>query len=428
MQKTVYALVDGNSFFASCERVFRPDLWNTPVIVLSNNDGNVVARSREAKQLGIRMGQPFFEVRDLCRDKGVAVFSSNYELYGDLSGRMMSTIASMVPRIEPYSIDECFADLSGLEDTHPDLTALASAIRSRVYQWVGIPTCVGVAPNKTLAKYCNHLAKKFPALNGVCNWFDLSPDRRTKALACMPISEIWGVGSRYCKRLNAMNIYSALDLARCDASLIRRKFNVVLAQTVLELEGNNCLEFEPEAAKRKNILRSRGFGNKVIAKETLQGALITHAMEVAKTLRKEKSAASVIGIILDTSYFVSQEKQYHAFPAVGLPYASSDDKTIIEAVRGLLDLHYRPGFLYHRAGVYASEVSEQSSIVPDLFVPENKQVNEKISNIIDRLNTRYGRGTVLFAGALIGRDLWQMKREFLSPAYTTCVADFPKVA
>lgn len=428
MPKTVYALVDGNSFFASCERVFRPDLWNTPVIVLSNNDGNVVARSQEAKQLGIRMGQPFFEVRDLCHEKGVAVFSSNYELYGDLSGRMMTTIASLVPRIEPYSIDECFADLSGLEDTHPDLTALASSIRSRVYQWVGIPTCVGVAPNKTLAKYCNHLAKKFPALHGVCNWFDLSEERRIKALACMPISEVWGVGSRYGKRLNAMNIYSALDLARCDASYIRRKFNVVLAQTVLELQGQNCLELEPETASRKNILRSRGFGNKVVAKETLLGSLITHAMEVAKTLRKEKSAASVIGIILDTSYFVASEKQYHAFPAMGLPYPCCDDRTIIAAVKALLEQHYRPGFLYHRAGVYAGEISAQSAVVPDLFVPENKQINEKISHIIDSINTRYGRGTVLFAGALVGRDLWQMKREFLSPAYTTCIADFPKVA
>ncbi len=428
MPKTAYALVDGNSFFASCERVFRPDLWNTPVIVLSNNDGNVVARSREAKQLGIRMGQPFFEVRDLCREKGVAVFSSNYELYGDLSGRMMTTIASLVPRIEPYSIDECFADLSSLEYTHPDLTTLASAIRARVYQWVGIPTCVGVAPNKTLAKYCNHLAKKFSALKGVCNWFDLSPERRVKALGCMPISEIWGVGSRYGKQLNAMGIYSALDLARCDASFIRRKFNVVLEQTVLELQGKICLEFEPEATTRKNILRSRGFGNKVIAKETLQGALITHAMEVAKTLRKERSVASVIGIILDTSYFVASDKQYHALPAMGLPYACCDDKTIIAAVKALLDHHYRPGFLYHRAGVYASEITAQSSTVSDWFIPENKQINEKISHVIDNLNTRYGRGTVLFAGALVGRNFWQMKRDFLSPAYTTCVADFPKVA
>ena len=249
----VFALVDGNSFFASCEKVFRPDLTDRPVIVLSNNDGCVVARSKEAKKLGIKMCQPYFEIDEFCLRENVAVFSSNYELYANLSGRMMSTIASQVDCIDPYSIDECFANMSGYEGLGTDLTQLGFRIKDKVFKDVGIPTCVGIAPTKTLAKYCNHLAKHYAGLKGVCNWLDLTPQRQAKALACEPVSEIWGVGRRYTEHLGKMGIRTALDLACADAEAIRDRFGITLSMTVRELQGTSCIPLELVKPKRQQI-------------------------------------------------------------------------------------------------------------------------------------------------------------------------------
>lgn len=273
----VFALVDGNSFFASCEKVFRPDLTDRPVIVLSNNDGCVVARSTEAKKLGIKMCQPYFEIDEFCLRENVAVFSSNYELYANLSGRMMSTIASQVDSIDPYSIDECFANMSGYEGLGTDLTQLGFRIKDKVFKDVGIPTCVGIAPTKTLAKYCNHLAKCYAGLKGVCNWLDLTPQRQAKALACEPVSEIWGVGRRYTEHLGKMGIRTALDLARADAEAIRDRFGITLSMTVRELQGTSCIPLELVKPKRQQILRSRSFSHLICDKDELLDAITFHA-------------------------------------------------------------------------------------------------------------------------------------------------------
>ena len=275
----VFALVDGNSFFASCEKVFRPDLTDRPVIVLSNNDGCVVARSKEAKQLGIKMCQPYFQIEEFCIRENVAVFSSNYELYANLSGRMMSTIASQVDCIDPYSIDECFANMSGYEGLGTDLTQLGFQIKDKVFKDVGIPTCVGIAPTKTLAKYCNHLAKRYAGLKGVCNWLDLTPQRQAKALACEPVSEIWGVGRRYTEHLEKMGIRTALDLACADAEAIRDRFGITLSMTVRELQGTSCIPLELVKPKRQQIMRSRSFSHLVCDKDDLLGAITFHAQD-----------------------------------------------------------------------------------------------------------------------------------------------------
>ena len=422
----VFALVDGNSFFASCEKVFRPDLTDRPVIVLSNNDGCVVARSKEAKKLGIKMCQPYFEIDEFCLRENVAVFSSNYELYANLSGRMMSTIASQVDCIDPYSIDECFANMSGYEGLGTDLTQLGFRIKDKVFKDVGIPTCVGIAPTKTLAKYCNHLAKHYAGLKGVCNWLDLTPQRQAKALACEPVSEIWGVGRRYTEHLGKMGIRTALDLACADAKAIRDRFGITLSMTVRELQGTSCIPLELVKPKRQQIMRSRSFSQLVCDKDDLLGAITFHAQECGRTLRREGTVAHTVGIVLNTNPFRLQDVQQHAYPCVGLPYPISDTNTIIHYARRLLNQTYRRDCLYKRAGVYVGEVVPKDAVTKDLFEePETEQ--QVVCELMDSINTRYGKNTLCFAASKLGKSTWEMSRARLSPGYTTCWKDLPRI-
>ena len=422
----VFALVDGNSFFASCEKVFRPDLTDRPVIVLSNNDGCVVARSKEAKKLGIKMCQPYFQIEEFCIRENVAVFSSNYELYANLSGRMMSTIASQVD-CNPYSIDECFANMSGYEGLGTDLTQLGFRIKDKVFKDVGIPTCVGIAPTKTLAKYCNHLAKHYGGLKGVCNWLDLTPQRQAKALACEPVSEIWGVGRRYTEHLEKMGIRTALDLARADAEAIRNRFGITLSMTVRELQGTSCIPLELVKPKRQQIMRSRSFSHLVCDKDDLLGAITFHAQECGRTLRREGTVAHTVGIVLNTNPFRLQDVQQHAYPCVGLPYPISDTNTIIHYARRLLNQTYRRDCLYKRAGVYVGEVVPKDAVTKDLFEETETEQQQIICELMDSINTRYGKNTLCFAASKLGKDAWEMSRARLSPGYTTCWKDLPRI-
>ena len=422
----VFALVDGNSFFASCEKVFRPDLTDRPVIVLSNNDGCVVARSKEAKKLGIKMCQPYFQIEEFCIQENVAVFSSNYELYANLSGRMMSTIASQVDCI-PYSIDECFANMSGYEGLGTDLTQLGFRIKDKVFKDVGIPTCVGIAPTKTLAKYCNHLAKHYGGLKGVCNWLDLTPQRQAKALACEPVSEIWGVGRRYTEHLEKMGIRTALDLACADAEAIRDRFGITLSMTVRELQGTSCIPLELVKPKRQQIMRSRSFSHLVCDKDDLLGAITFHAQECGRTLRREGTVAQTIGIVLNTNPFRLKDVQQHAYPCVGLPYPISDTNTIIHYARRLLNQTYRRDCLYKRVGVYVGEVVPKDAVTKDLFEEPETEQQQIICELMDSINTRYGKNTLCFAASKLGKGTWTMSRARLSPGYTTCWKDLPRV-
>ena len=423
----VFALVDGNSFFASCEKVFRPDLTDRPVIVLSNNDGCVVARSKEAKKLGIKMCQPYFEIDEFCHRENIAVFSSNYELYANLSGRMMSTIASQVDCIDPYSIDECFANMSGYEGLGTDLTQLGFRIKEKVFRDVGIPTCVGIAPTKTLAKYCNHLAKQYGALKGVCNWLDLTPQRQAKALACEPVSEIWGVGRHYTEHLGRMGIRTALDLACADAEAIRDRFGITLSMTVRELQGTSCIPLELVKPKRQQILGSRSFSHLVCDKDDLLGAITFHAQECGRTLRREGTVANTVGIVLNTNPLRLQDVQQHAYPCVGLPYPISDTNTIIHYARRLLNQTYRKGCLYKRAGVYVGEVISKDAVTKDLFEDPGTEQQQIVCELMDSINTRFGKNTLCFAASKLGNRTWEMSRARLSPGYTTCWKDLPRI-
>ncbi|NDV12997.1 Y-family DNA polymerase [Crenobacter caeni] len=419
-----FALIDGNSFYASCERVFRPDLAKTPIVVLSNNDGCVITRTREAKALGIRMGAPYFEVANLERKGLLTVFSSNYELYADMSRRMMDTIASLVPRFEVYSIDECFADLTGLTD---DPTCLGQRIRARVEQWVGLPTCVGIGPSKTLAKFSNHLAKRHGKLSGVLDWGSLSPERQTKALASEPAAEVWGIGRRLAEQLAGMGIDSALDLARADPALIRRRFGVVVERVVRELNGTSCLTLEDVAPPRQQLVRSRSFGQLIHERDALAAALAHHTAQAAADLRAQGSIAGLIGVQLHTHRFRAQDAQYHACDWQALPVASCDTLALTRAALALLDKLYRKGFSYKKVGVLLGELLTGAARQADWLAPETDPARQALLGALDTVNHRYGRGTLRLGAEAIGHG-WQMRREHASPCYTTRFDQLPTVS
>ncbi|WP_282960971.1 Y-family DNA polymerase [Vibrio alginolyticus] len=295
----VFALVDCNNFYASCEKLFRPDLKDTPVVVLSNNDGCVVARSREAKLLGIKMGVPVFQIKAEMQRHGILAFSSNYALYADLSSRVMRTLEEMAPRVEVYSIDEAFLDLTGIESAL-SLVEFGQQVRERIGHWIGITVCVGIAPTKTLAKLANHAAKKYPATQGVVDL--TNPDRQRRLLALVPVDDVWGVGRRLSKRLNALGITTALDLANASPRAIRDQFSVVLERTVRELNGDSCIELEEIPPAKKQIVCSRSFGVKVTHFELLREAVCEYATRATEKLRKEQQQAKVLTVFIRTGF------------------------------------------------------------------------------------------------------------------------------
>lgn len=415
---TMYALIDGNSFYASCERVFRPDLKNRPVVVLSNNDGCIVTLTKEAKTLGLKRGVPLFQVQDIIKRNQVAVFSSNYELYGDMSARMMKTIASLTPAIEVYSIDECFADLSGLSD----LTALGFKIRKRIWRWIGIPACVGIAPTKTLAKYCNHLAKKIPALNGVLNWNDLTPERQRKALACLSVEEVWGVGGRLSSRMLRLGIQTPLDLSEVSEALLKQCFPSNVVDTAKELRGIKAIDFEPTAPIRQRLVRSRSFADDVYDKNDLLSAITMHAQEAARVLREERLVAAKVGVFIFSNRFKSDVPAYAAIDVIELGHHVNDTPTILSSAEKLLHRLFRKGVAYKKAGVVLSDIQPVYETNGDLLAFETEKA-DKLSEVIDRINSKYGRDTVSFSAVKRNSSHWKMRRDMKSPSYTTRFSD-----
>ncbi len=418
----MFALIDGNSFYASCERVFRPELEKRPVVVLSNNDGCIVTLTKEAKALGLKRGTPLFQVKEVIEHNQVAVFSSNYELYGDMSARMMATIASLVPAIETYSIDECFADLSGLDQ----LTSLGQAIRERVGMWVGIPTCVGIAPSKTLAKYCNHLAKKIPALHGVLNWNDLSEPQQQKALMLGVVGDIWGIGPRLAKRLSQLGIVSAWDLSQTPQAFLREYFPVTVLQTAAELRGKAVMDFVPVAEDRQRLVRSRSFSADVKEVETLAAAVTCHVEEAARVLRKEQLAARRIGVFILSNRFREDAQQYSGFDEHDFGVYINDTPGLMHQALVILHRIYRPGIAYKKAGVVLEDIIAQEEAPQDLFAFE-REGNNRLSQVMDKMNAHYGKGTLSYATAFTQTTDWKMKRQYKSPSYTTRVSDLLRV-
>ncbi|MCO4321372.1 translesion error-prone DNA polymerase V subunit UmuC [Aliidiomarina quisquiliarum] len=430
MKQQTFALVDCNNFYASCEKLFRPDLANVPVVVLSNNDGCVVARSKEAKELGIKMAVPLYQVKDLIQQHKIKTFSSNYALYADISSRVMRILENLAPRVEVYSIDEAFLDLTGIESINSLLT-FGQQVKQSVLQCVGIHVCVGIAPTKTLAKLANHAAKKYPATGGVV---DLTArERQQKLLAITPVNDIWGVGRRITKRLESMNIHTALDLANSSPSKIRRQFSVVLERTVLELNGTSCIELEEVAPTKQQIISSRSFGSGVTDFNQMHEAIAQYTSRATEKLRLEKQQAKTLTLFIHTNPYNCGKKNYSNSVSGELTVPSSDTRDFVKLATHLLNRIWRDGYSYNKGGVMLSDFYHHGTYPLSLFEPTStdselfttSETSQQLMAVLDEINQR-GLGRLFLTGEHL-KHAWNMKQEYLSPAYTTRWSDLPKV-
>ena len=407
------ALVDCNNFYASCERLFQPALIGKPVVVLSNNDGCVIARSNEAKALGIVMGDPWHLKRDEYRKAGVIVRSSNYTLYGDMSARVMRVLSDFTPDLEVYSIDEAFLNLAGFED---QLEPHAKQLRATVLQWTGIPVSVGIAPTKTLAKVANRTAKKDPASGGVC--LLLTEQAQEAALARLDLTDLWGVAGRLAARMEALGITTPLKLRDANPRLIRERFNVVAERMVLELQGVPCIALEHERPDNKTIAATRSFGRTVTLRREMEEALAFHTSRAAEKMRRQGLATCSLMVFLTTNRHDVKAAQYYGQQIVQLSTASADTSRLVRvAMRGLAEI-WRPGYDYKKAGVLFPELVKADSIQGDLLSRPDSPRSLAMMAAVDQLNRRYGRETVRVATVGFEKG-WKLRSEHLSQAYTT---------
>jgi DNA polymerase V len=417
----MFGLLDCNNFYASCERVFNPSLNGVPVVVLSNNDGCVIARSAEAKALGIPMGEPAYKLKELIEQHHVAVFSSNYVLYGDMSGRVMSILSSFVPEMEVYSIDEAFLHFDGFEKI--DLKEYGTKIVQTVTRGTGIPVSLGVAETKTLAKAANRFAKKYPAYKGVC--IIDSDEKREKALKLLAIEDVWGIGRRISKKLHYYSINTAWDFTQRSKSWIRHTLGVNGERTWLELRGVPCLEMDRPASK-KSICTSRSFGERLTTYEPVAEAVANFAASCAEKLRRQRSQAAVLMVFLHTNPFAENQPQYSNQVVVQLPVPTSDTPELIRyALRGLKSI-FAEGYRFKKAGVIVSEITPERPMQLNLFDERDREKFQKVMLVMDNLNASYGRQKVKIAAQGFDRK-WKLKNEKLSPCYTTRLSDVMEV-
>ncbi|WPB58660.1 Y-family DNA polymerase [Xylophilus sp. GOD-11R] len=433
MAAPLFALVDGNNFYVSCERVFRPSLRERAVVVLSNNDGCAIARSNEAKALGIKMGTPYFEIRDKLPDGAIVALSANYGLYGDMSNRMMSLAAGLGPEQEIYSIDESFVDVAGVRD----VTRRARAVRGRILDWIGIPCGIGIAGTKTLAKLANHVAKTAERKPGsypvefaqVANLAALPASDMDAVLQATELGDIWGIGRRIGAQLQADGLVTALDVARMDAAMVRARWGVVLERTVRELQGTPCVDMEAVAPNKKEIASTRSFGRPVTRLQDLTEAVTEFAQRAAEKLRRQNSLAGQVSVFVHTSPFRRQDKQYSRAIMVPLRKATADTGLLVQAaVRGM-EAIYRPGYNMSKAGVHLLDLQDGTVEQGELELDDGVEDRGGLMKAVDVLNQRYGRGTVAMASAGLdgSRRRWVMKAERRTPDYTTCWDSMPLV-
>ena len=413
--KRAIALVDCNNFYVSCERLFQPKLEGKPVVILSNNDGCVVSRSQEVKDLGILMAAPWFQLKDLASRHGIVAFSSNYTLYADISNRVMRMLAEFSPAQEVYSIDECFLELTGMSE----LTRYGQQIRAALRQCIGIPVCVGIAPSKTLAKLANHVAKKQAAFNSVCNLNALPQDQLDSLLAGISVGEVWGVGRRTAQRLQEMGITTVLALKYTPAPRIRAEFGVVMARTLAELNGIACIEMGDIPPPRQQIICSRSFGASVTLLAELEQAVISYTSRAAEKLRRSHSLSACVQVHIRTNPHHKSAPQYQ--PVINMPLADPSDDTRLlchAALHGLRRI-YRSGHDYQKAGITLTGIipaeHRPSTLFDDLAAQERSRT---LMITLDQINRRMGSGTVQLLGAGIQRS-WAMKRGNVSKRYTT---------
>lgn len=419
----MFALADCNNFFASCERVFRPDLQGKPVIVLSSNDGCAIARSEEAKALGIKMGDPYFKIKDLIEKHGVNVFSGNMALYGDMSQRVRWVLEEYAPAVEVYSIDEAFLDLRGIRDV--DFDQYAKEISAQCRKMTAIPVSVGIAPTKTLAKIASKLCKKYPKLRGGC-YMHRSQDIE-KVLKKFPIEDVWGIGRRSATKLHARFVRTAYDFTLLPESTVQKMMGITGVRTWKELQGIPCIEFEDGFEAKQSICVSRSFSSEINDLKELQEQIANFASKVAEKLRKQHSVTSEIAVFAYTNRFKENLPQTHSSALVSFNTPTSEQRTlIISAAQATREL-FRTGYGYKKAGVIASGIMDQSDMTPSLF--EDFQAAERehrITSALDTINSIYGNGTVKLA--VQGSGHIKTASEKQSPHYTTLWSDIPKVS
>ena len=429
---TVFALIDGNCFYVSCERVFNPKLRDRPVVVLSNNDGCVVARSDEAKALGISMGEPYFKIRQRYEQSGGVGLSSNYTLYADLSSRMMEIIGQYSDRQEVYSIDESFIEWTGFG--HFDLNQMATQLRQQVHRWVGIPVGIGIGQTKTLAKVANRLSKKHPDFrgHGICNLSALPSESLDDYLAQFPVEDVWGIGRRWSARLEGLGIRTALQLSRAEPPRIRKQFNAVLEKTVWELRGLSCLPIEEAPSPKQQIISSRSFGKPVSDLPSLRQAVSSYTARAAEKLRSQNSQVQALTVFLNTPFFRDSELQYHPSITVRLYGPSQDTRILCQAAGRGLEQIYRAGYRYQKAGVMLLDIASADQGQQSLFDGADDAVRPdrlQLMRVLDDINRNMGRDTLWLAGQGLTQreraDSWRMNRKNLSPAYTTQWSDLP---
>ena len=421
----LFALVDCNNFFVSCERVFNPRLQDKPVVVLSSNDGCAVARSNEVKALEVKMGTPWFKMRDVARRHGIIAFSSNFALYGDMSDRVVATLRTFSPSVEVYSIDESFVRLDGCLGQWGTATAMGQAMRQRVLQWVGLPVCVGIAPSKTLAKLANHMAKTISLFDGVCDVAAMSPGERKRLLARVDVNEVWGIGRRTTDGLRRMKIETVADLLQAKPSHFRARFGVVMERIVSELHGETCLDLEEVETPRQQIIASRSFGEAVGSIEEVSAAVSTFVARACERLRGQASVCGAINVYIETSRF--REPCYANSMTVPLPNPTDDTRLLTGAALSGLRRIFRKAYPYRKAGVVLMDLSASARRQHGLFESEQARAqSEKLMAALDRVNASYGRDTLFLAS--VGTQVsWTTRSSRRTPHYTTDWAGLPSV-
>ena len=422
----VFALVDVNNFYVSCERAFNPALANVPVVVLSNNDGCAVARSNEVKALGIKMGAPWFKLRDLAKQHGIVALSSNYTLYGDMSNRVVTVLQDFTPDMEVYSIDESFLRVETTAQVFGGYEQMGKTIRERVKRWTALPVCVGFGETKTLAKFANHLAKKNAQFDGVCNLIQMPASERRDWMQRIPVSEVWGVGRRISARLEELSIKTVHDLAHADHKELRRQFGVVMERTANELYGVSCLALEDVAPPKQQIMASRSFGTMQTTLHSVGEAVAWHIHNAAEKLRAQQSVAGAVYVFVQTNRFREQDAQYNGSVVVPLVDVADDTSVLTTAALKGLRRIYRDGYAYKKCGVMLMELELKTQRQETLFdAPEARAKSAKVMAVLDAVNDLWGRGT-LRTGAVGFTQHWAMRSENRSPRYTTDWKELPQ--
>lgn len=409
----MFGLCDANNFYASCERVFNPSLIGRPVVVLSNNDGCVIARSNEAKKLGIEMGAPYFQIKQLARRGNVAVFSSNFVLYGDMSRRVMGLLKKFVPATEVYSIDEAFLDFTGMDETKLD--ELGHKIASTVKRYTGIPVSIGIAPTKTLAKIASKLCKQYPKLNGCC--FMHRPQDIEKVLRKFPIEDVWGVGRRYAKMLKANGVDTAWDFTQLTPEWVRKRMSVVGLRMWKELRGEACIGFEQAPADKKQIATTRTFAHDIDDFGELHQSVVQYAVACAEKLRQQNSVCGEIVVFILTNRHKDNIPQHYESRLVRLSVPTDSTLELTKYASGLLRQIYRKGYAYKRAGVILSDISSKKGTQRDMFDTTDRDKHDRLMKTVDGLNASFGRHKIVPAAA--GMKFFRMNREHLSKKFTT---------